>query len=64
MTIDYPTQKHSLYTTREVAALLGVSPQTITRWIRHGIVPAVKLGPKEYRISNTVVEEILKKGLC
>jgi excisionase family DNA binding protein len=40
-----------LLTAREVADLLGVSPETVLRWTRRGELPAVKLpgGAVRYR---------------
>jgi excisionase family DNA binding protein len=40
-----------LLTAREVADLLGVSPETILRWTRRGELPAVRLpgGALRYR---------------
>jgi prophage regulatory protein len=43
-----------LLTAREVAELLGVSPETVLRWTRRGELPAVKLpgGAVRYRESE------------
>jgi excisionase family DNA binding protein len=40
-----------LLTAREVAGLLGVSPETVLRWTRRGELPAVRLpgGAIRYR---------------
>jgi excisionase family DNA binding protein len=41
----------ALMTAREVADLLGVSPETILRWTRRGVLPAIRLpgGALRYR---------------
>ena len=39
-----------LCTTREAAALLHVSPRTVTNWVRAGRVPFVRLPGGEYRL--------------
>jgi excisionase family DNA binding protein len=41
----------ALMTAREVADLLGVSPETILRWTRRGELPAIRLpgGALRYR---------------
>lgn len=32
------------FSPREVAAMFGVSPQTVTRWVRDGLLPALETG--------------------
>lgn len=39
-----------LLTTREVARLGSVSPRTVSRWIRIGILPATKLNGRTWRV--------------
>jgi excisionase family DNA binding protein len=43
-----------LLTAREIAGLLGVSPETVLRWTRRGELPAIKLpgGVVRYRESE------------
>ncbi len=48
MTTDIST---SSLTVAEAAKRLGVSSQTIWRWIDRGILPAFRVGPKRVRIS-------------
>jgi excisionase family DNA binding protein len=41
-------QDPDIYTTAELAAVLGHSPQTLQRWARAGLIPAMRAG-KDYR---------------
>ncbi|UUW92683.1 helix-turn-helix domain-containing protein [Pimelobacter simplex] len=45
------TQERFL-TTAEVAAELRVNPETVRRWINAGKLPAVRLGPTNYRVER------------
>ena len=36
-------------TSEEVLQLLRISKPTLTRWVRDGIIPAVRLGPRQLR---------------
>lgn len=36
-------------TTQEVCELLRVPKQTISRWIKAGTIPAIRLGPRQLR---------------
>ena len=50
------------YLTRsEVAALLGVSPTTITRWAREGRLPCQMTLGGHHRFERKVVEEIRER---
>ncbi|WP_201408415.1 helix-turn-helix domain-containing protein [Mycobacterium paraintracellulare] len=40
-------------TVSEAAACARVSPRTIERWIRAGVLPAQRFGPRLLRISAT-----------
>jgi len=49
---------HDLLTRAEVARLLGVSPNTVTRWAREGRLPSqVTLGG-HHRFARSVVEQV------
>ena len=48
-------------TTREVATLLRLTPQHITRLARTGVLPHFKLGPRTYRFSRDAVVAWLRK---
>jgi excisionase family DNA binding protein len=45
-----------LLTSPEVAALYGVSVQTVSNWARHGTIPAIRPGG-EWRFSRKWVRE-------
>jgi excisionase family DNA binding protein len=36
-----------LYTVAECAAILAVSQRSVSKWIRSGVLPAVRLGPAQ-----------------
>jgi excisionase family DNA binding protein len=50
-----------LLTPGEVAKILRVSPDTITRWIRLGQLRAAKLPSGTYRIARKDVEKLLRE---
>jgi excisionase family DNA binding protein len=51
-----------LLTRSEVARLLGVSPNTVTRWARDGRLPSqVTLGG-HHRFARSVVEQVKKES--
>lgn len=51
-----------VYTVKEAAEVLGVSPATIRRLIDRGKLPAIRVG-RSVRIERCVLEQILtKKG--
>jgi excisionase family DNA binding protein len=50
-----------LLTPGEVAKMLRVSPDTITRWIRLGQLRAAKLPSGTYRIARKDVEKLLRE---
>lgn len=41
-----------LLTVEEAAERLKMNPQTVRRWIRQGLLPAAKIGRKEWRIDE------------
>ncbi|WP_082973405.1 helix-turn-helix domain-containing protein [Mycobacterium sp. E2327] len=47
---------------RSAAALLGVHPCTIRRYIAAGILPAHRLGPRLIRISADDVEKLTRQS--
>jgi excisionase family DNA binding protein len=48
-----------LLTCQQVSEALGVSVNTVWRWIRDGKLPAKKLGRKLYRIYKADLEKFL-----
>lgn len=40
---------------QDLAVRWGYEPRTIQKWIQSGILPANKIGPKEYRIEMRIV---------
>jgi excisionase family DNA binding protein len=52
----------TLFRVEEVAARLGVHPETVRRWIKNKELLAVNLGGRAgYRISRTALEQFLKQ---
>jgi excisionase family DNA binding protein len=49
-----------LLTTAQVADLAKVSRQTVWRWARSGVLPAVHPGPKLWRFRRSDVEKLLE----
>jgi excisionase family DNA binding protein len=47
--------------TKEVAAELEVSSATITRWVREGVIPAKRFGPRVIKILRVEVESLLNQ---
>jgi excisionase family DNA binding protein len=60
MSIPSPTEHGDLLTTAEAAKLLKVSPVTIARWKKQGILPAYKLGPRAVRFRRDEVEALAR----
>lgn len=48
------------YSPIEVASHAGVSRRTVYTWIRSGILPAVKVGPKLWRITESALATFLQ----
>jgi excisionase family DNA binding protein len=51
-----------LLTCQQVSEALGVSVNTVWRWIRDGKLPAKKLGGKLYRIYKADLEKFLAEA--
>lgn len=43
----------------QVAAELGLTTRTIYRYLESGMLPALRLGPRQYRIERADVEALL-----
>jgi len=54
------TNKH--HNARQAAKLLGIHRQTMSKWIKEGLVHAVKLGPRRYLITQDEIDRILTEG--
>ena len=52
-------QPDELLTTAQVADLAKVSRQTVWRWARSGVLPAIHPGPKLWRFRRSDVEALL-----
>lgn len=50
-----------LMTTTEVAVRFKVDRHTVTRWIAHGLLPAIKTPGGHFRIRRRDVEEFLRR---
>lgn len=48
-------------TRKEVAVLMGVSPQTVTREIERGNLQAVRIG-RQYRIPEAALRDYVRRG--
>jgi excisionase family DNA binding protein len=46
-----------MLTVAEAAQRLKMNPQTVRRWVRGGVLRAVKIGPKRYRVNPADVRE-------
>lgn len=55
-------ESEDLLTRSEVARLLGVSPNTVTRWAREGRLPCLMTLGGHHRFERRVIEEI-REGL-
>lgn len=46
-------------TPREVADEMEVSPATVVRWVRDGVIPAKRFGPRIIKIERADVEKLM-----
>lgn len=46
-------------TPKEVATELEVSPATVVRWVRDGVIPAKRFGPRLIKIERNEVEHFV-----
>ena len=54
---EQPLERH--FTVSEVARALCVSEMTVRRWINADCLPAIKVGPKSYRIPESGYESFV-----
>ena len=60
MNHSFSPNQPSIFCSREVSRLLGVSPNTVTRWAREGRLPCqVTLGG-HHRFERALVEQLRK----
>jgi excisionase family DNA binding protein len=50
----------TFYTPKEVAALLGLNPITVYRWLNSGTLRGIRVGPKRWRIPRSEIDHILE----
>ena len=50
-----------LLTTTQAAERLNVSRATVARWVRLGLIEAVKLPSGQYRVSAAAVAQLLRQ---
>jgi excisionase family DNA binding protein len=55
-TADAPIRRDELLTPREVAAILKLSESAVTKRIARGLIPAVRLGARGYRVKESALE--------
>jgi len=53
-----------LVTVAEAARLLRVSPVTIHRWIKRGLLPSCHVGPRAVRIRRADLENMIRPDGC
>lgn len=49
------------FSVEEIAQYLGVSKESIYRWLERGVIPANKVG-KQWRFKTTEVDDWVKRG--
>ena len=47
-----------LWTVAELANYVGVRPQTVYGWVRHGHLRGIKIGPNTLRIPQSEVDRV------
>jgi excisionase family DNA binding protein len=53
---------HRLLKTGDVAERLGVTDQTVRRWVKRGELPVVRLGQSTVRFEEGAVESLVRRG--
>lgn len=51
-----------LYTTREAAEILACPIRTVSHYLKQGIITGQKLGPRNWRITGSILLGILTKN--
>lgn len=52
---------HEYYSVKETAERLGLPVASIRRWVREGVIPALRVGRRSIRIPKEWVEEAKRK---
>ncbi len=47
-------------TPKEVATAMEVSPSTVVRWVRDGLLPAKRFGPRTIKIERTDIDKLIE----
>lgn len=50
------------YNAGEAAKLLGVCRHTLRKWIKGGLIHAVKFGPRIWHITQDEIDRVLTEG--
>lgn len=45
-----------------LAHKMGINERTIYRWIKKGLIPSVKLGPRSIRVPRDYLTDVLEKA--
>ncbi len=61
VSVKEPTKEQRFYTTKEVAKLLRVDPESVRRYVRSGKLRAVKLGGKFIRIDRADLDRFIEQ---
>lgn len=59
--VDRHGQDRQLFTLEQAGTLLGVSAQTVWRWVARGRLPAVRLGPRCLRVRQEDIDEFVQR---
>jgi len=54
--------RNLLYSTFQAARVIGVSPDTVLKWIKSGKIPASRTLGGHYRIRGDTIEELISRG--
>jgi excisionase family DNA binding protein len=49
-------------TPKEAATVLEVSPASVVRWVREGLIPAMRIGHRTIKIPRTAIEQIVNQN--
>ena len=49
-------------TPKEAAIELEVSPASVVRWVRDGLIPALRLGHRTIKIPRTAIEQLMNQN--